>query len=214
MNTRILSALAGIVVALGVCGGTAAGESSAAVEALERERTAALAALAHERRHYPRYFERAYARYPGIPRGVLEAIAYAQTGWTHVAPDPAAIVHRLDPVDVAAVGLHALHAQHAAAAMVALEPAHRIRQRVAVVPGRPRRRSARPRRLVSVPGLVAPLAGRFLGPAGPGAGQRGERDRGGEDDDGRTEGRHGHGGDCRAGTGVSRGWTGILGGPR
>ena len=107
MNTRILSALAGIVVALGVCGGTAAGESSAAVEALERERTSALEALAHERRHYPRYFERAYARYPGIPRGVLEAMAYAETGWTHVAPDPAEEPgHRHMPASYGVMGLY------------------------------------------------------------------------------------------------------------
>ncbi|AOH36170.1 N-acetylmuramoyl-L-alanine amidase [Luteimonas sp. JM171] len=88
MSRRILTALAAGAVALGMCGGVAAGETSAAIEALERDRAAALQDLARERAPYPRYFQRAYERYPDIPRGLLEAIAYAQTGWRHVAPDP------------------------------------------------------------------------------------------------------------------------------
>ncbi|NLC60734.1 MAG: hypothetical protein GX761_05555, partial [Gammaproteobacteria bacterium] len=89
MKTRILSALAAALVTLGASGGAAADAQTAAIEALERERAAAIETLARERTPYPRYFARAYARYPGIPRGVLEAMAYAETGWTHVAPDPA-----------------------------------------------------------------------------------------------------------------------------
>ena len=33
---------------------------------------------------YARYFQQAYAAYPRIPRGTLEAIAWAQTRWTHL----------------------------------------------------------------------------------------------------------------------------------
>lgn len=107
MNTRILSALAGVVIALGVGGAAAASDAPGKVEALEQERSAALSALARERVHYPRYFERAYQRYPEIPRGVLEAIAYAETGWTHVAPDPAEEpAHRHMPPSYGVMGLY------------------------------------------------------------------------------------------------------------
>src|SRR5690606_33040677 len=107
MKTPILSALAAAVVALGMSGGAAADTQTAAIEALERERAAATESLARARAPYPRFFARAYARYPGIPRGVLEAIAYAQTGWTHVAPDPAEDPrHRHMPPAYGVMGLY------------------------------------------------------------------------------------------------------------
>ena len=56
-------------------------------QAFELERQSALAMFAEERRHYPAYFRRAQARYPDIPRGVLEAIAYVETNWVHVEAD-------------------------------------------------------------------------------------------------------------------------------
>lgn len=107
MKTRILSALAAALVALGMSGGAAADTQTAAIEALERERAAATESLSRARAPYPRFFARAYARYPGIPRGVLEAIAYAQTGWTHVAPDPAEDPgHRHMPPAYGVMGLY------------------------------------------------------------------------------------------------------------
>jgi N-acetylmuramoyl-L-alanine amidase len=45
--------------------------------------------LRGERAAYPGYFRAAYARYPRIPRGTLEAIAYAQSRWQHLRPDVA-----------------------------------------------------------------------------------------------------------------------------
>lgn len=36
---------------------------------------------------YPRYFQQAYRRYPGIPRGTLEALAYVQSRWSPLQPD-------------------------------------------------------------------------------------------------------------------------------
>ena len=62
MKTRILSALAAALVALGMSGGAAADAQTAAIKAMEQERAAATESLARERAPYPRYFARAYAR--------------------------------------------------------------------------------------------------------------------------------------------------------
>lgn len=43
--------------------------------------------LLEERRHYPTLFRYAYARYPHIPAGTLEAIAHAQSRWHTLRPD-------------------------------------------------------------------------------------------------------------------------------
>ena len=48
MKTRILSALAAALVTLGASGGAAADAQTAAIEAVERERAAAIASLARE----------------------------------------------------------------------------------------------------------------------------------------------------------------------
>lgn len=61
----------------------------------ESERSAALKPLVDERRSYVEFFRRAYARYPSLPAGLLESIAYTQTGWRNVQPaeEPAAERH-------------------------------------------------------------------------------------------------------------------------
>ncbi|HJR73527.1 MAG TPA: peptidoglycan recognition family protein [Luteimonas sp.] len=51
------------------------------------ERAQAERPLTAARARYPEYFARAYARYPDLPRGVLEALAYAETGWRNVEPE-------------------------------------------------------------------------------------------------------------------------------
>src|SRR3546814_4339994 len=56
----------------------------------------------------------------------------------HVDADTAAIVHHLDAIDAASVGLHALGVDHPAAG-AALDPAHRVGQ--AVVAARDRKRT-------------------------------------------------------------------------
>lgn len=56
---------------------------------LQFERSNALILAQAQRAAYPEYFARAYARYPNLPAGSLEAIAYAETNWVHVRPDPA-----------------------------------------------------------------------------------------------------------------------------
>lgn len=60
-----------------------AGETGAFAERvrLQHER------LRRERVHYPRLFRVAYARYPRIPAGTLEALAYAQSRWHTLRPD-------------------------------------------------------------------------------------------------------------------------------
>ena len=54
--------------------------------AFDRSVRAQEARLQNERQHYPTLFRAAYQRYPAIPAGTLEAIAYAQTRWHHVQP--------------------------------------------------------------------------------------------------------------------------------
>ena len=61
--------------------------------ALEASRHAAIATLAAERRQYRELFANAYDRYPNLPRGSLEAIAYEQTGWRHVRPEDGLAAH-------------------------------------------------------------------------------------------------------------------------
>jgi hypothetical protein len=43
--------------------------------------------LQAERSHYPAMFRAAYARYPRIPAGTLEALAYSQSRWHQLRPD-------------------------------------------------------------------------------------------------------------------------------
>lgn len=63
--------------------------------ATDPQRDAAIAAeqsaLAAARAGWPALFEAAYARYPAVPRGLLESIAWVQSRWTMLdgtrAPD-------------------------------------------------------------------------------------------------------------------------------
>src|SRR3546814_9626570 len=43
--------------------------------------------LRTERSHYPAMFRAAYTRYPRIPAGTLEALAYSQSRWHQLRPD-------------------------------------------------------------------------------------------------------------------------------
>ena len=56
------------------------GEFARSLQAQER-------LLAAERAHYPAMFNAAYARYPRIPKGTLEALAYSQSRWHQLRPD-------------------------------------------------------------------------------------------------------------------------------
>lgn len=68
------------------------------------------AALLPQRRALQGYFRQAYARYPSIPTGTLEAIAYVQSRWLHLQPDPREMQgerHHHMPAAHGAMGLYA-----------------------------------------------------------------------------------------------------------
>src|SRR5690606_16740882 len=69
------------------------GDAAPSPAVLDAVRAEALGSLADERRPYPAFFEHAYARYPTLPKGSLEAIAYEQTGWRHVRPADGLVAH-------------------------------------------------------------------------------------------------------------------------
>ncbi|WP_157753771.1 N-acetylmuramoyl-L-alanine amidase [Lysobacter capsici] len=74
---------------------------------LQLDKTNALVLAQAQRASYPEYFRRAYARYPNLPAGALEAIAYAETNWMHVRPDPAQDPHDLHmPRSYGVMGLY------------------------------------------------------------------------------------------------------------
>ena len=68
------------------------------------------AALLPQRQALQGYFRDAYARYPAIPAGTLEAIAYVQSRWLHLRPDPKQMQgerHHHMPAAHGAMGLYA-----------------------------------------------------------------------------------------------------------
>ncbi|QOW19577.1 N-acetylmuramoyl-L-alanine amidase [Lysobacter ciconiae] len=66
-----------------------AGESATLPEeaALVEQLNAEEAALRPQRQAFQRYFKEAYARYPAVPVGTLESIAYVQSRWLNIQPD-------------------------------------------------------------------------------------------------------------------------------
>lgn len=82
-----------------------AGED-ASPAALEALRATALRPLIVERQSYLPMFERAYAAYPALPAGSLEAIAYAQTGWRNVEPHKEDPGHAHMPLAYGVMGLY------------------------------------------------------------------------------------------------------------
>ncbi len=65
--------------------------------------------LRAERAAYPAYFKRAYAAYPQLPRGTLEAIAYVQSRWQNVRADESGAMadHGHMPAAHGVMGLYA-----------------------------------------------------------------------------------------------------------
>ncbi|MGY1459230.1 N-acetylmuramoyl-L-alanine amidase [Luteimonas sp. A534] len=108
MKKLMLSTAATLLVALGVAGSVAAGVAAQDGRlAVEQEWLSAEAALARERADYPLWFESAYQRYPTIPRGLLEAIAYVETNWIHVEAEPhGGEGHRHMPASHGVMGLY------------------------------------------------------------------------------------------------------------
>ncbi|KGM51375.1 hypothetical protein N792_11605 [Lysobacter concretionis Ko07 = DSM 16239] len=56
--------------------------------ALAAQLNAEEVALRPQRQAFQQYFRQAYARYPAIPAGTLESIAYVQSRWLHLQPEP------------------------------------------------------------------------------------------------------------------------------
>ncbi|MGY0618001.1 N-acetylmuramoyl-L-alanine amidase [Lysobacter sp. A378] len=68
------------------------------------------AALLPQRQAFQRYFQQAYARYPAIPAGTLESIAYVQSRWMHIQPErneTQAEAHHHMPAAHGVMGLYA-----------------------------------------------------------------------------------------------------------
>ncbi len=76
-------ALAGLLAA-----GNGFAQSSTADPALDAQLRNEEAQVLPQRQAFARLFRQAYARYPAIPAGTLESIAYVQTRWQHLQPDP------------------------------------------------------------------------------------------------------------------------------
>jgi N-acetyl-anhydromuramyl-L-alanine amidase AmpD len=72
-----------LAVSLLLCGSVAAEEGEDLAKRLDREELA----LLKSRSDFQRDFQRAYKHYPRLPHGLLEAIAFVQTRWLHVAPE-------------------------------------------------------------------------------------------------------------------------------
>lgn len=113
-----MAVLGGVVLAVGLAAPDAsaqlrAGVAPAAVAAddeaaFDRQLRQHAQRLRAERIAYPRYFQRAYARYPSIPRGTLEAIAYVQSRWQHLQPaDDGNAGHHHLPAAHGVMGLYA-----------------------------------------------------------------------------------------------------------
>lgn len=113
MKRRVVQAAALLLATAGLAAdamaqpGAGHGGTKGTDIASEQERRSAIALEVRERTAYPAYFERAYARYPELPRGLLEAIAYVETNWRNVHPHPdEAPGHRHMPASWGVMGLY------------------------------------------------------------------------------------------------------------
>lgn len=86
LSATLASLLATTALATGPAKPPADAPQEAALSArLQQEE----ARLRPQRAAFAGHFRQAYARYPSIPAGTLEAIAYVQSRWMHLAPEPA-----------------------------------------------------------------------------------------------------------------------------
>ncbi|MEH6418352.1 N-acetylmuramoyl-L-alanine amidase [Pseudomonas sp. CGJS7] len=107
MHPHTLAAAVGCSLLLSSALAGAADRPSLDALRADLDKTHALVLAQTQRAAYPEYFRRAYARYPNLPSGSLEAIAYAETNWMHVRPDPAQNPHDLHmPRSYGVMGLY------------------------------------------------------------------------------------------------------------
>ncbi|WP_211371869.1 N-acetylmuramoyl-L-alanine amidase [Marilutibacter maris] len=85
LSATLASLLASTALAAPPQAAPAAAEDAALNQRLQQEE----ARLRPQRAAFAGHFRQAYARYPAIPAGTLEAIAYVQSRWMHLSPEPA-----------------------------------------------------------------------------------------------------------------------------
>ncbi|MFD1296304.1 N-acetylmuramoyl-L-alanine amidase [Lysobacter gummosus] len=86
VNTLLCTALAALLSPMAMAGKPAAAVDVLADPTLGPRLHAEQDALRAERAQYPAYFRQAYVRYPSIPAGTLEAMAYVASRWQHLRP--------------------------------------------------------------------------------------------------------------------------------
>ncbi|WP_225765484.1 peptidoglycan recognition family protein [Stenotrophomonas sp. Marseille-Q4652] len=111
MKRHHLAAQAAVLVALSAPPAFAAptGTALPAEDALLAHLQQEEAELRPQRQVFQRHFRQAYARYPSIPAGTLEAIAFVQSRWQHLQPDTPlqAEAHHHMPAAHGVMGLYA-----------------------------------------------------------------------------------------------------------
>lgn len=112
MKRHAVMMLSAVTASLAASAALAQGiETSAAEVKLAAQLDAEEAARAPQRQAFRQYFRQAYARYPSIPAGTLEAIAYVQSRWQQLQPDPRrqmqAEAHHHMPAAHGVMGLYA-----------------------------------------------------------------------------------------------------------
>lgn len=88
MNRKNVVLLSAVIGALLVPPAAVSAAPPPADPALQARLDAEEATLRPQRQALQGHFRRAYARYPAIPAGTLEAIAYVQSRWMDLQPDP------------------------------------------------------------------------------------------------------------------------------
>ncbi|MGO1068253.1 N-acetylmuramoyl-L-alanine amidase [Lysobacter sp. CA199] len=86
LTTVLCAALTAAFAPAAMAGKPAAAVDVLADPALSQSLNSAQNVLRVERAHYPAYFRQAYARYPSIPAGTLESLAYVASRWQHLRP--------------------------------------------------------------------------------------------------------------------------------
>jgi len=87
-RTLLAAALAVACAPAAYAGKPATAADALADPALSARVAAEQSALRAERAQLPAYFRQAYARYPSIPAGTLESLAYVASRWQHLRPGP------------------------------------------------------------------------------------------------------------------------------
>ena len=87
LKSLLCAALAVALSPMAMAGKPAAANDALADPALMARVKTEQDALRLERAQYPAYFRQAYGRYPSIPVGTLESMAYVASRWQHLRPE-------------------------------------------------------------------------------------------------------------------------------